>query len=101
MNDEDHAATSNPGVSEPSPSFIIDSDNQTRKGAHADFVMARSNGGITMLDFVLSDMPADNGPAQCVLVSRVFMSNDGIAQLRDMLIQHTSAWADKDDKSAH
>lgn len=68
----------------------IDHDPQTRKGVFSDFVMARTKGGVTRIDFVQLDIDLDGGDKQAVLASRVFMSNEDVITLRDMLNDHIS-----------
>lgn len=70
----------------------IDHDPQTRKGVFSDFAMVRTKGGTSRLDFVQRDIELDGGDEQAVLAARVFMSNEDLLALRDMLVQHTSSW---------
>lgn len=78
-------------------SISIDHDPNTRKGSFADFMMVRTKGGVSRLDFIQRDIELDGGDEQAVLVSRVFMSNEDILALRDMLVQHTASWKVDDD----
>lgn len=66
----------------------IDHDPQTRKGVYADFVIARTDGAITRLDFIQNDISLEGGDIEAVLSARVFMSNDSLVALRDMLDAH-------------
>lgn len=74
----------------------VDSDVSTRKGVHADIVIAETNGADTRLDFVLLERSggpaAGDGGVSAVLASRIFMSRDNVIALRDMLNEHTSTW---------
>lgn len=70
----------------------IDHDPQTRKGAFADFTMVRTKGGVSRIDFIQRDIELEGGDEQAVLASRVFMSNEDLLALRDMLVRHTSSW---------
>lgn len=80
-------------------SIRIDHDPQTRKGVHADFVIARTDGAATRLDFIQNDIPLEGGDIGAVLVSRVFMSNEGLVALRDMLDAHIkTAGIEEDDE---
>ncbi len=69
--------------------ITIDSDPQTRQGAYADRVLATSEGPVIRLDFIHGDIPVEDG-VRGVLVSRVFMSAENVASLRDMLDAHLS-----------
>lgn len=80
------------GKCQGSVNISIDSDTQTRKGAFADFAMARTDGQTTVLDFVLNDMPISQDESRGVLTARVFMSNSGLLGLRDMLVEYTRGW---------
>lgn len=66
----------------------IDHDPQTRKGVFADITMARTDGGVTRLDFIQTDLPIPDGDIQAVLAARVFLRNESIVALRDMLNDH-------------
>ena len=70
----------------------IDHDPQTRKGVYSDFTLVRTKGGVSRLDFVQRDIELEGGDEQAVLAARVFMSNEDLLALRDMLVQHTSSW---------
>lgn len=70
----------------------IDSDVETRKGVHADIAMLSTKGGTTRIDFLNADIAIDPNSARAVLSSRVYMSNEDVIALRDMLDRHTAAW---------
>ncbi len=70
----------------------LDSDPVTRKGVMASIVLASTDGGVTRLDFVNPDIPEDEGSMRAVLSSRVYMSNENLLALRDMLNTHTATW---------
>ncbi len=68
----------------------LDSDTETRKGVMASIVLASTDGGVTRLDFVNPDIPDNDGSVRAVLSSRVYMSNENLLALRDMLNAHIS-----------
>lgn len=70
----------------------LDSDPETRKGVMASIVLASTDGGVTRLDFVNPDIPENEGSVRAVLSSRVYMSNENLLALRDMLNSHTAEW---------
>lgn len=73
----------------------IDATIERREGVHSDLVMALTDGATTRLDFVQSDGPAnEENVTTAVLVSRVFMDNAHVIQLRDMLNRHTASWVE-------
>lgn len=76
----------------PSVNVRLDQDTQSRKGVFADFVMARTKGGTTRLDFSQLDSEAEDGARKGVMVSRIFMNNEDLISLRDMLNKHTAQW---------
>lgn len=79
-------------------SIQVDASIETRAGVFSDVVMALTKNGVTRLDFIQTDFPAsDNGDTLAVLTSRVFMSNENLLQLRDMLNRHTSTWETRED----
>ena len=73
-------------------SLSIDHDPQTRKGCFSDFSMAATNGPNTRLDFISTDIPGENGSVRGVLSARVYMTNESLIALRDMLNSHTEGW---------
>lgn len=75
--------------------LCIDSDTATRRGVHADTVMFMARGGCTLIDFILTDRPGENGSSEdrAVLTARVFMNNEDVVRLRDRLIAVTSSWS--------
>jgi hypothetical protein len=73
-------------------SLKVDADPSTRKGVQSDIVMATTSKGITRLDFVLTESSAASDSVNAVLSARIFMSNDDLISLRDMLIKHTETW---------
>lgn len=71
----------------------IDATIERREGVHSDLVMALTDGATTRLDFVQTEGPEDeNGVTKAVLVSRIFLDNAHVIQLRDMLNRHTAEW---------
>ena len=73
--------------------IAVEATPDVRRGVHADIAMIRTNGGQSMIDFVLVDTPhAADGTASGVLSSRVFMSNESLVTLRDTLIEYTQNW---------
>lgn len=70
----------------------VDTPPEARRGAYADVATIRTNGAVSMLDFMLVDMADPDGNLGAMLTSRVFMSNEGIIALRDMLNEHTKGW---------
>lgn len=78
----------------------IDATIERREGVHSDLVMALTDGATTRLDFVQSEGPADeNDVMTAVLVSRIFMDNAHVIQLRDMLNRHTANWVITEEPS--
>ena len=73
-------------------SLNIDHDPQTRRGCFSDLAMAATNGPNTRLDFISTDIPDENGNIRGVLSARVYMSNESLIALRDMLNSHTEGW---------
>lgn len=63
--------------------MTLDSDVQTRMGVHADTVMVHERGGVARLDFILGDIPMEDGEIRGVLSSRVFMNVDDLKILRN------------------
>ncbi|MGR1083420.1 hypothetical protein ACUYFE_05255 [Olegusella massiliensis] len=73
--------------------IAVEATPDVRRGVHADIAMIRTNGGQSMIDFVLVDTPpVADGTASGVLSSRVFMSNESLVTLRDTLIEYTQNW---------
>ena len=70
----------------------IDHDTATRKGVMSNLVMASTDGAVTRLDFINSDIPGEDGQVRAVLSSRVYMTNENLLALRDMLNDHTKNW---------
>lgn len=70
----------------------IDHDTATRKGVISNLVMASTDGAVTRLDFINSDIPGEDGQVRAVLSSRVYMTNENLLELRDMLNDHTKNW---------
>ncbi len=85
---------------ENSVSLNLDSDVETRKGVVAGLVMASTDGTMTRLDFINPDIPTDDGGIRAVLSARVYLTNDNLVALRDMLINHTSRWGAGSDGTA-
>ncbi len=73
-------------------SVSIDHDPQTRKGCFSDLAMATTNGPNTRLDFISTDIPGENGNIRGLLSARVYMTNENLIALRDMLNSHTEGW---------
>lgn len=70
----------------------IDSDVETRKGVHADVAMLSTKGGATRIDFLNADITLDDVNVRAALASRVYMNNEDVIALRDMLVSHTADW---------
>lgn len=87
---------------EPGRMLYIDADLKTRAGVHADVFTARTTNGVTSIDFILTDLPGDDDDSlRGVLASRVFINNENLIALRDMLINHTKNWqAPQEDADA-
>lgn len=86
--------------SENSVSLNLDSDVETRKGVMAGLVMASTEGAMTRLDFINPDIQADDGTIRAVLSARVYLTNDNLVALRDMLVDHISKWEAGSDGTA-
>lgn len=72
--------------------LTVEATPEMRRGAHADFATVRTTGGVSTLDFLLVDTVEPSGDARGVLSSRVFLSNESLVALRDMLNEHTKGW---------
>ena len=81
--------------------FNIDHDPQTRKGVHANITIASTNGPVTRLDFISTDLPDDNGTMRGILSARVYMTNENLIALRNMLNDHTEKWTVENNDAAH
>lgn len=74
-------------------SIALEATPDVRRGVHADVAMVRTNGGQSLIDFVLLDTPpAPDGTVSGLLTSRVFMSNEDLIALRDSLNDYTKDW---------
>lgn len=70
----------------------IDSDVETRKGVHSNIVLLTTEGPVTKIDFLNADISVEEDEVRAALSSRVYMSNEDLVALRDMLIRHTASW---------
>ena len=73
-------------------SMQITADSDIRRGVFADLVFAQTSNQVTRLDFIQIEGEVDNQTIQGVLASRVYMTNESLIALRDMLIRHTKDW---------
>jgi hypothetical protein len=73
-------------------SMQITADSDIRRGVFADLVFAQTSNQVTRLDFIQIEGEVDNSTLQGVLASRVYMTNESLIALRDMLIRHTKDW---------
>ena len=80
--------------------IVIDADPASRAGRHADLATATTKGGTTRLDFLLADIPQDDGSMRAVLSSRIFMNNEDLMTLRDTLDNHIASWEVAQDDAA-
>ena len=72
----------------------IESSVEIRAGVFSDLVSVATKEGTTRIDFMLTDVPGSNpGDQYGVLSSRVFLSNETLLKLRDLLVRHTADWA--------
>lgn len=74
--------------------ITIDSDITTRKGVVSDMALISSKDGMSRIDFLLCDIPDEEGHIRSALVSRVAMSNIDLVKLRDMLSDHIARTID-------
>lgn len=70
----------------------ITADSEMRRGVFADLVFAQTSNQVTRLDFIQIEGEVDNSTLQGVLASRIYMTNESLIALRDMLIRHTKDW---------
>lgn len=81
-------------------SMQITADSDIRRGVFADLVFAQTSNQVTRLDFIQIEGEVDDSTLQGVLASRVYMTNESLIALRDMLIRHTKDWkAESYDKA--
>lgn len=73
-------------------SVQITGDSDIRRGVFADLVFAQTPNQVTRLDFVQIEGESDDSTLQGVLASRVYMTNESLIALRDMLVRHTKDW---------
>lgn len=73
-------------------SMQITADSNIRRGVFADLVFAQTSNQVTRLDFIQIEGEVDDSTLQGVLASRVYMTNESLIALRDMLIRHTKDW---------
>lgn len=73
-------------------SMQITADSDIRRGVFADLVFAQTSNQVTRLDFIQIEVEVDDSTLQGVLASRVYMTNESLIALRDMLIRHTKDW---------
>ena len=73
-------------------SMQITADSDIRRGVFADLVFAQTSNQVTRLDFIQIEGEVDDTTLQGVLASRVYMTNESLIALRDMLIRHTKDW---------
>ncbi len=73
-------------------SMQITADSDIRRGVFADLVFAQTSNQVTRLDFIQIEGEVDDSTLQGVLASRVYMTNESLIALRDMLIRHTKDW---------
>lgn len=66
----------------------IDSDISGRRGAFSDFSIISEKDGVYRIDFLLGDIPEEDGAVRCALVSRVFMSRPALENLRAAIDGH-------------
>lgn len=80
----------------------LDAEIGTRRGVYADNVMARTIGNNTVLDFINVDVVGDSPESSgAVLAARIYMPNEAIVALREMLNAHTSAWTVQNAGTTH
>lgn len=81
-------------------SMQITGDSDVRRGVFADLVFAQTSNQVTKLDFIQIEGEVDDSTLQGVLASRIYMTNESLIALRDMLIRHTKDWkAEPHDKA--
>ncbi len=68
-------------------SVVIDSDVSTRKGVFSNFAMISTTGGVSRVDFLLTDIDSE-GSSRAVLSTRVFMGSRDLLSLRDAIDAH-------------
>lgn len=73
-------------------SMQITADFDIRRGVFADLVFAQTSNQVTRLDFIQIEGEVDDSTLHGVLASRVYMTNESLIALRDMLIRHTKDW---------
>lgn len=73
-------------------SMQITADSDIRRGVFADLVSAQTPNQVTRLDFIQIEGEGDDSTLQGVLASRVYMTNESLIALRDMLVRHTKDW---------
>ena len=73
-------------------SMQITADSDIRRGVFADLVFAQTSNQVTRLDFIQIEGEVDDSTLQGVLASRVYMTNESLIALRNMLIRHTKDW---------
>lgn len=73
-------------------SMQISGDPDVRRGVFADLVSAQTPNQVTRLDFIQIEGESDDSTLQGVLASRVYMTNESLIALRDMLVRHTKDW---------
>ena len=66
-------------------SISIDSQPDMRKGTYSNFASLQSNQNETIINFCFIDGQDDGGNMTGVLVSRIIMRNEQLADLRDAI----------------